>query len=949
MYAPVANSDLDESLCLHEPTDPELQPERTHEEILQALSERLEQLEQKQKSANYELECLDALFESRRCPFEKELQTIQKNIEETRAELDAVIKAIEEAGKPPPPGTASFSFVDHVWFSVFGNCTVAANIGCMFQLPRGTSIGTMMDQVFLWWYIAELSAKFIYFRWTMFFGPLSFVWTSWLDSAIVLGGVLDQVLMPIFVAVTGIASSLIPQSFMQMLRCLRLCRVLRALRLMKAFWQSDMAWTESPPFEIFMSGVIAANALIMSLELDIEWHHWPWIENIFLVIYSFELACRIKKARWNFFFDPDTIIWNALDFVMVSGGIFEMWMLPVVEAIAEGLGISHHENDHKPKTMSLMSMLRIMRILRVLRIVRLLKTIKPLYRLLMGVIQSLKAMQWVIVLTLLMLYAGAIFWTSLVGKGLIYGGSPPPGEGLKNFGSVPRSLFSLFRLMNGDTDVASSITNTVTGQLLFAAFMVLSNWAILAILTSVVSDNMISASQKAVEEDQEVEKTKEDKKKSARLHTLFREIDKDKSGTISLKEWNRIFEDRGLANELCSATLLSEKDLRELFGYICAERDGDEGEDAGGVIVWEDFIDHLQIDCKTADQRSILKLMAQFQRLENKVAKFLPLSATVQSASELKQSSSQNLEIVRISNDLQKLMQLGQTRTSTFSRVPDAGSLKSDAGLGVVGAGTQLLESAEVHNMSSMSTTLAREFSWESTTDGQRAQDKPNNAVRSPDPPEWLSKPKHLARFSGDAVEKDNPTQSSRTRPQAHSDSDAISHERNSEFAKRQFPPPQAWWLAASVQHHEACASINRGKPPLATGPDDQQMYATGSGPQIDMSKDARLQRWGNLSGRKWDAKKLAAKESSSSARPVGLPVCAGGRSSEPLLATEAERRNAREASLPTRMLNRPATAPVSPEIGLDLDPHRLSNGAFSFLSPQQRERSSSAPAPAGV
>ena len=53
-------------------------------------------------------------------------------------------------------------------------------------------------------------------------------------------------------------------------------------------------------------------------------------------------------------------------------------------------------------------------ILRVMRLVRLLKMIKPFYKLLMGVVESIKAMFWVIILTLLVLYACSIIFTNLI-------------------------------------------------------------------------------------------------------------------------------------------------------------------------------------------------------------------------------------------------------------------------------------------------------------------------------------------------------------------------------------------------------------------------------------------------------------------------------------------------------------------------------------------------------
>merc|ERR1712032_1734149 len=197
--------------------------------------------------------------------------------------------------------------------------------------------------------------------------------------------------------------------------------------------------------------------------------------------------------------------------------------------------------------------LTLMRLFRVLRLVKLLKMVKPLYRLLLGVLESVRAMQWVIVLTFLTLYACAVVFTNLVGKGLVTDGEISQ-KALLYFGSVPRSLFSLFKLMNGDLDVVEPIANYVEGQLLFAAFMVVTNWAVLAILTSVVSDNMISTSQKANDEDERKHRDELHATRVRRLKMLFGEIDQDGDACISSSEWHTILNDPGMRHELLQAT-----------------------------------------------------------------------------------------------------------------------------------------------------------------------------------------------------------------------------------------------------------------------------------------------------------------------------------------------------------------------------------------------------------
>jgi len=317
--------------------------------------------------------------------------------------------------------------------------------------------------------------------------------------------------------------------------------------------------------------------------------------------------------------------------VIVGGGILDLWLMPLSRWFQTTV-LGKKPGPASGSLGNITSLLKMMRILRVLRLVRLLKAIKPLYRLLLGVVESLKAMQWVMVLTLLMLYAGAIFWTSLVGKGLMYSGDPP--EEVKGvFGSVPRSLFSLFRLMNGDTEVVSAVTTTVFGQLLFVSFMVLSNWAILAILTSVVSDNMISASTKAQEEEDKQQRTVDDERRCGRLLTLFREIDEDNSGAVSSVEWKGMMSDKGLMHELCDATMLEERDLEELFSYLAVDaahdrrkngdsaktrlENGDQSDQK--ILHYKALIEHLRSDGDPASRRSVLCMLARMQSLEDMI------------------------------------------------------------------------------------------------------------------------------------------------------------------------------------------------------------------------------------------------------------------------------------------------------------------------------------------
>merc|ERR1712137_588089 len=298
---------------------------------------------------------------------------------------------------------------------------------------------------------------------------------------------------------------------------------------MGIFLQTDLSWTESVHFQSFITGVIALNALTLGMELDLHWGGWLWVEEAMQTIYFFELSVRGKRHSWQFFIHPDDWAWNNLDFVIVMGGVMEQWMMPLYKMIIALATGTHVESAHGGG--SLLPLLRMLRLLRILRLLRLLKSFKPLYKLSLGALEAMQAMQWVLVLTFVLLYAAAILFTSLVGHGLMVG-VKINRESRHLFGSVLESMFMLFKVMNGDQTSMEPLLHSVQFKLLFILFMVVSNWMVLAILTAVVSENMISATDEHARVEKEEEDTKKALASSQELMRLFHTIDTHNDGMI---------------------------------------------------------------------------------------------------------------------------------------------------------------------------------------------------------------------------------------------------------------------------------------------------------------------------------------------------------------------------------------------------------------------------------
>merc|ERR1712137_1309291 len=357
---------------------------------------------------------------------------------------------------------------------------------------------------------------------------------------------------------------------------------------MGIFLQTDLSWTESVHFQSFITGVIALNALTLGMELDLHWGGWLWVEEAMQAIYFFELSVRGKRHGWNFFIHSEDWAWNNLDFIIVMGGVPEQWMMPLYKLIMSLATGTVVESAHGGG--SLLPLLRMLRLLRILRLLRLLKSFKPLYKLSLGALEAMQAMQWVLVLTFVLLYAAAILFTSLVGHGLMVG-VKINRESRHLFGSVLESMFMLFKVMNGDQTSMEPLLHSVQFKLLFILFMVVSNWMVLATLTAVVSENMISATA----EHEKLERTEADlqekKDNTDKLMNLFHEIDQDGDGMIDEPEFHALMSEARLRQEFCDVTGLEVRDLKDLFSFLSKQH----GEDRLWKIDYEVFVENCKM------------------------------------------------------------------------------------------------------------------------------------------------------------------------------------------------------------------------------------------------------------------------------------------------------------------------------------------------------------------
>jgi len=157
----------------------------------------------------------------------------------------------------------------------------------------------------------------------------------------------------------------------------------------------------------------------------------------------------------------------------------------------------------------------------------------------------------------------------------------------------------------------------------------ISNWALLAILTSVVSDNMINCSVRAT-----AQESSENAKEMHRfvvyhLNDWFEMMDKDQLGFIDEREWDEFVEVATHRAELEAASRLSFEECSDLFACLA---DHDSTKKTGRlegtphrVLDYNLFIKEIGYGGKPAERKSVLGLMIHMRSMDRRLEERLDL------------------------------------------------------------------------------------------------------------------------------------------------------------------------------------------------------------------------------------------------------------------------------------------------------------------------------------
>jgi len=252
-----------------------------------------------------------------------------------------------------------------------------------------------------------------------------------------------------------------------------------------------------------------------------------------------------------------------------------------------------------------MMVLRLSRLLLILRLVKLLQNIKPVYTLVMGIAEGMQGMGWAVMLAVVWLYMGALCFVKLVGQGLVFGDDVP--DDIKQlFPNVPSAMWVLFKVMNGDpNDLERLFALQPAFKFVVAVFMIISSWAILSIITAVVTDHMIVATAKLAA----AEKKNANERTRAKLGMMFEDGDSNSDCKLTETEFFELLADDKLrVEEVSQAAKVDAVDMKDLF-YVLSTAEAN-NTDGGKVscIDKQDFVDGIMSYSEPVTQRAIFRL-----------------------------------------------------------------------------------------------------------------------------------------------------------------------------------------------------------------------------------------------------------------------------------------------------------------------------------------------------
>lgn len=350
---------------------------------------------------------------------------------------------------------------------------------------------------------------------------------------------------------------------------------------------TDHNITHQSSFVAFVSIVAVLNLIVVGAEVDLGcdagWLNcnydqrmaWYAIENLFTVIFLVEMAMRVAMDPRRYFRgDPLTnpmgfSVVNCADFAIVGLRAIDSWILQPSNILT---------------IIKLISCLRVFHLAELVRRAQTMRTFRELWMILHGVWHASRVVFWTIVVLAVILYVTAIVMTDSVMKSSdpeyydysMSAWKDKPWTVHEYWGTVPRSLFSLFQIVTLDhwcsTLVRPLVDYNSNFMLLFIPFMCVTVMSLLNVIVAVIVESTL-ASAALNQEKVDREKNKVHLTIMKSLEEIFINADTDGSGELDRAELAAAWK-QGYVRDRMKVLGLEYSDLNVLFDLLDEDGSG---------------------------------------------------------------------------------------------------------------------------------------------------------------------------------------------------------------------------------------------------------------------------------------------------------------------------------------------------------------------------------------
>eukprot|EP00747_Dinoflagellata_sp_TGD_P005029 gnl/TRDRNA2_/TRDRNA2_112694_c0_seq1.p1 gnl/TRDRNA2_/TRDRNA2_112694_c0~~gnl/TRDRNA2_/TRDRNA2_112694_c0_seq1.p1 ORF type:complete len:616 (-),score=123.17 gnl/TRDRNA2_/TRDRNA2_112694_c0_seq1:21-1868(-) len=366
-------------------------------------------------------------------------------------------------------------------------------------------------------------------------------------------------------------------------------------------------WIHSQNADLLFGGVICLNACVLAIETDYRPENeefqpmWFTIDSFFNAVFLVECFLRAYAERTSWCRDA----WNVFDAFLVSIGVLDVWIFGLI-----GLG-------GQARILTLSRMFKLLRLARILRILRLFRFLKELVLLTQAIVGAMAAMVWSLMLICVVLIIGAMFTTRVIGRDCCEPGATfqntHGGEWDAWFGTLPRSLFTLFQIMtleNWPNIARPAQEQSVWLVIFFIVFIMFTNITLMNTVAGVVCENVLCIAAR----EEEVQKAEVEKKRKDTCKTLreaFAKLDLDRSGSLEFAEVMANPDTHTIIKDALVQMQMSAVDVKDLFQVLDV--------DGSGTITQDEFVDGIMMTPKSPIAVHMLTLRSEVGRISTKL------------------------------------------------------------------------------------------------------------------------------------------------------------------------------------------------------------------------------------------------------------------------------------------------------------------------------------------